>query len=120
LRLSVSPSVRSEKPSRTLADVQGSRLAALASDVPSLLLSEAADEVTEGGTREEGSLLTVREVAKLLRLPVSWVYEHTRQNCMDRIPGFRLGKYWRFIEEDVTAWLAARRTKDYHHARKSQ
>jgi excisionase family DNA binding protein len=120
LRLSVGLSVRSEKPSRTPAEVQESTLATLAGEVPSLRLSEATHEVTERGKREKGSLLTVREVATFLRLPVSWVYEHTRQNCMDRIPGFRLGKYWRFIEEDVTAWLAARRTKDYHHARKSQ
>jgi excisionase family DNA binding protein len=42
------------------------------------------------------SLLTVEEVAELLKVPVSWVYEHTRKRGLDRIPGFRLGKYWRF------------------------
>jgi excisionase family DNA binding protein len=61
----------------------------------------------------EDTLLTVREVATLLKVPPSWVYEHTRRNCRDRIPGFRLGKYWRFIEEDVAAWLSARRTKQF-------
>ncbi|MBI4461742.1 MAG: helix-turn-helix domain-containing protein [Acidobacteria bacterium] len=50
-------------------------------------------------------LLTVREVAELLQVPVSWVYERTRRRSLDRIPSFRLGKYWRFREADVLAWL---------------
>jgi excisionase family DNA binding protein len=55
-----------------------------------------------------GSLLTVEEVAELLRVPVSWVYERTRSRAIDRIPGFRLGKYWRFREADVLAWIERR------------
>ena len=55
------------------------------------------------------SLLTVEEVAALLRVPVSWVYERTRARTADRIPGFRLGKSWRFRETDVIAWLEHRR-----------
>lgn len=51
------------------------------------------------------ALLTVEEVAEILRVPVSWVYERTRSRSMDRIPGFRLGKYWRFREADVLAWI---------------
>ena len=51
------------------------------------------------------SLLTVEEVAELLRVPPSWVYERTRRRAADRIPGFRLGKYWRFRESDVLAWI---------------
>lgn len=60
-------------------------------------------------TVHEGTLLTVNEVAEILKVPPSWVYEHTRERSRDRIPGFRIGKYWRFAEEDVQAWLAARR-----------
>ena len=55
------------------------------------------------------SLLTVEEVAELLKVPASWVYERTRKRGMDRIPGFRLGKYWRFREADVLAWLDRQR-----------
>jgi excisionase family DNA binding protein len=55
------------------------------------------------------SLLTVEEVATLLRVPVSWVYERTRDRAANRIPGFRLGKYWRFRETDVIAWLERQR-----------
>lgn len=54
-------------------------------------------------------LLTVQELAKLLKVPVSWVYGHTRKRSEDRIPAFRLGKYWRFRESDVLAWLEHRR-----------
>ena len=65
----------------------------------------------EIGTHEE-KLLTVQEVAQILKVSPSWVYEHTRERCPDRIPGIRLGKYWRFVEEDVLAWLATKRTND--------
>jgi excisionase family DNA binding protein len=50
-------------------------------------------------------LLSVEEVAKLLQVPVSWVYERTRNRGNNRIPGFRLGKYWRFRAADVLAWV---------------
>jgi excisionase family DNA binding protein len=63
----------------------------------------------ETATRED-ALLTVNDVAQILRVPPSWVYGHTRERCRDRIPGIRLGKYWRFVEADVLAWLAAKRT----------
>ena len=41
------------------------------------------------------------EVAELLKVLVSWVYERTRKRGLERIPGFPLGKYWRFRMEDV-------------------
>ncbi len=55
------------------------------------------------------SLLTVEEVAELLKVPMSWVYERTRKRGVDRIPGFRLGKYWRFRQADVLTWLEQQR-----------
>ena len=60
-------------------------------------------------TSDPHALLTVQEVAELLQVPVSWVYERTRKRSLDRIPGFRLGKYWRFRESDVIAWLERQR-----------
>ncbi|MFY9531405.1 MAG: helix-turn-helix domain-containing protein, partial [Candidatus Acidiferrales bacterium] len=71
---------------------------------------------TVGDTRRKGQLLTVRAVAEILQVPTSWIYEHTRRKCADRIPSFRLGKYLRFVEADITAWLAEKRIKDYHRA----
>jgi len=105
LRLAVSPTARSERPSRTLTKVQGSTVAALASEVPNLLLSDAMHETTERGTRHEGQLLTVQEVANLLRVPVSWVYGRTRKRSLERLPAYRLGKYWRFRETEVMEWI---------------
>ena len=52
-----------------------------------------------------GELLTVKEVAELLRVPISWVYDRTRRRSLDRLPGIRLGKYWRFRHDDIVAWL---------------
>ncbi len=58
---------------------------------------------------EISRLLSVGEVAELLQVPPSWVYSHTRVRTLDRIPGFRLGKYWRFREVDVLGWLERHR-----------
>jgi excisionase family DNA binding protein len=65
------------------------------------LQNEATGETETGRSR----LLTVEEVAVLLHVPVSWVYGRTRKRSLGRLPGYRLGKYWRFREEDITAWL---------------
>lgn len=54
-------------------------------------------------------LLTVDDVAELLKVPVSWVYERTRRRSHGRLPGFRLGKYWRFRESDLADWLERQR-----------
>ena len=50
-------------------------------------------------------LLTVAEIARLLRVPDSWVYERTRRRGVARMPHFKLGKYLRFSEREVWAWL---------------
>lgn len=53
----------------------------------------------------ENELLTVSEVAALLKVPVSWVYGHVRHTGNGRIPHIKLGKYLRFQETAVRAWL---------------
>ncbi len=50
-------------------------------------------------------LLTVEELAELLKVPLGWVYEKTRGRALNRIPGIKLGKYWRFREADIVTWL---------------
>jgi excisionase family DNA binding protein len=47
-------------------------------------------------------LLTAGEVAEMLAVPVSWVRESTRSGA---IPVVELGRYRRYREEDVLAWL---------------
>jgi len=66
-------------------------------------------------TREENHLLTVHEVATMLQVPVSWVYGRMRKRSAERLPGYRLGKYWRFREAEVLAWVESQR-RDSHAA----
>jgi excisionase family DNA binding protein len=49
-----------------------------------------------------GSLLTAGEVAELLGVPVSWVYEQSRRG---RIPTVTLGRYRRYRQEAIASWL---------------
>jgi excisionase family DNA binding protein len=51
------------------------------------------------------ALLTVEEVASLLKVPPSWVYERTRQRGLRRLPFIKLGKYVRFEPAAVRAFL---------------
>lgn len=59
------------------------------------MLAEAADMT--------GSLLTAADVADLLGVPKSWVYEQSRAG---RIPTVTLGRYRRYRPEAIEAWVA--------------
>ena len=50
-------------------------------------------------------LLTVSDVARLLKVPVSWVYERTRRRGIEQLPHLKLGKYLRFDPPRVQEWL---------------
>jgi excisionase family DNA binding protein len=65
---------------------------------------------SEHTNTSDSQLLTIREVAALLKVPVSWVYGHLRTRSVDRMPAYRLGKYWRFRAEEVLAWVARHRS----------
>ena len=59
-------------------------------------------------TAELGELLTVAEVAALLKVPRSWVYEHVRSrgtSRSERLPHIKIGKYLRFDARAVRAFL---------------
>jgi excisionase family DNA binding protein len=49
-----------------------------------------------------GSLLSAREVAEMLGVPTSWVYEQSRRG---RIPTVTLGRYRRYRREAIERWL---------------
>ena len=50
-------------------------------------------------------LLTIDELAALLKVPKSWIYAHTRPRSNTRLPHVKLGKYLRFSEHEVRAFL---------------
>ena len=49
-------------------------------------------------------LITVQELAKRLKVPVSWVYQRTRLG-QEAIPHVKIGKYVRFNWEEVVDFL---------------
>jgi len=63
------------------------------------------NEATGKDSRDERHLLNVHEVADLLQVPVSWVYGRMRKRSLERLPGYRLGKYWRFRKDEILAWV---------------
>ena len=63
------------------------------------------------GDENHTELLTVQETAKLLKVPVSWVYGHTRKRVR-LIPcrGIGSASIGRFREDEVLAWVVRQRT----------
>ena len=61
--------------------------------------------------RDLDELLTVEEIAAMLKVSRSWVYEHTRARSRprsDRLPHIKLGKYVRFDARVVREFLLTR------------
>jgi excisionase family DNA binding protein len=79
-----------------------------------LPLSDKANETTGGEKRDSNRLLTVEDVGSLLHVPVSWVYGRMRKRSVERLPAYRLGKYWRFREAEIHDWL--KHQSRGHHA----
>jgi len=52
---------------------------------------------------EARALLTAKDVAAMLGVPTSWVYEQSR---LGRIPTVTLGRYRRYRAEAIAAWVA--------------
>jgi predicted DNA-binding transcriptional regulator AlpA len=57
----------------------------------------------------DDDLATVREIAELLQVPVSWIYNRSRRRGIERIPNFKLGKYLRFSRYEVLEWVQRQR-----------
>jgi hypothetical protein len=60
-------------------------------------------------TGQASKILTVQQVADLLQIPKSSVYEQTRSrpNTTPPLPCRRLGKYLRFDFDSVMRWFSA-------------
>jgi excisionase family DNA binding protein len=50
----------------------------------------------------ETQVLTLSEVATLLRVPKSTVYKLAQNGT---VPAFKVGKHWRFLLSDIERWL---------------
>lgn len=50
-------------------------------------------------------ILTPDEVAALLRVSLTWVYEKSRRRSRDPLPAHRIGRYLRFRRSEVLAWF---------------
>jgi excisionase family DNA binding protein len=50
----------------------------------------------------DSEFLTAEEVAEYLRLPLSTVYKLVQDK---RLPGFKVGKHWRFRREAFNEWI---------------
>ena len=49
----------------------------------------------------DSEFLTAEKVAEYLRLPLSTVYKFVQDK---RLPGFKVGKHWRFRKETIIQW----------------
>src|SRR5207245_2957852 len=78
-----------------------------------LPLNSFQNEATGGIGTGRGRLLTVKDVAVLLHVPVSWVYGRTRKRSLERLPGYRIGKYWRFREDEIHEWVKRQREEPH-------
>ena len=68
------------------------------------LLPPHARLLTKGMKMKTGNLVTVKEMAERLSVPVSWLYQRTRLG-QKVIPHLRLGKYIRFDLDEVMAFF---------------
>lgn len=70
-------------------------------------------------------ILTVAEVAAILKVPRSSIYEWTRFRTHQRVPlpHRKVGKYLRFLRSEIDAWLVglpqAKNTRKRRYVRKA-
>jgi excisionase family DNA binding protein len=60
----------------------------------------------------DSPFLTVPEVAALLRVPISRVYEWTRRLGPDTIPRYRAGRHLTFLSDEVMRWFTTSQRVD--------
>lgn len=58
--------------------------------------------------KEQRDMLTIAEMADRLKVHKSWLYRQTKKQGPGSIPRMKIGKYLRFNEADVMAWLRGR------------
>ncbi|MBX3237798.1 MAG: helix-turn-helix domain-containing protein [Nitrospiraceae bacterium] len=56
-------------------------------------------------TEPKNELLTVAETCRYLKITPRTLYRYIQDR---RLPGFKLGKEWRFVRSDLERWLQER------------
>lgn len=51
----------------------------------------------------KASVMTVREVAKYLRMKPVTIYKHAQEG---KLPAFKVGATWRFKKNTIDGWIA--------------
>ena len=52
-------------------------------------------------------ILTPEEVAELLRVSLTWLYEKSRRRQRNPLPTHRIGRYLRYRRSEVLTWFDA-------------
>jgi excisionase family DNA binding protein len=60
----------------------------------------------EGNEMNEFQYMTVKEVARYLRLAEITIYRLAEKKDL---PGYKAGRLWRFIKNEIDDWLRSRR-----------
>jgi predicted DNA-binding transcriptional regulator AlpA len=97
-------------------DWDGAPPTCLTVEAPDRVRCETKHDATAEEERGDNHLLTVRDVAELLQVPVSWVYKHAGPQCPNPLPYMKLGKYLRFRSTDIMAFLRSTRANSVRFA----
>ena len=76
-------------------------MSAYAPTLSGVIREPEAPKANHGLTRDE--VMTAREVAELLKMPVSTIYQLARRG---ELPASRLGRTWRFVRPRLEDLLA--------------
>jgi len=55
---------------------------------------------------------TIDELADRWKIKKSWLYAKTRETGQNSIPKIKIGKYLRFVPEEVDGWLKKQNEAD--------
>jgi len=73
-------------------------------------LDSESQKPIESGKTNEDKLVSVAELAKILNVPASWIYQRTRLG-QEGIPHMKMGKYIRFNPIEVISFFKSQKTE---------
>ena len=75
--------------------------------VEPVVITSPSVPVAQNREIQNPEVLTAEEVAALLGVDPSYIFEKTRSRCANPLPSHSLGRYLRFFRSEVLAWVAA-------------